>query len=57
VLLAFASDGTRSAGSPLPRAIEVLSAYGLECNAALREVYGTAQLPEHLPPSEVAGSK
>lgn len=57
VLLAFASDGTRSAGSPLARATEVLAGYALECNAALREVYGTAQLPEHLPPSEVAGSK
>lgn len=57
VLLAFASDGTRSAGSPLARAIELLAGYSLECNAALREVYGTAQLPEHLPPSEVAGGK
>ena len=54
VLLAFASDGTRSAGSPLARAIEVLAGYGVECNAALRAAYGTAQLPEHLPPSEVA---
>jgi len=53
VLLAFASDGTRSAGSPLARAIELFAGYALECNTALREVYGTAQLPEHLPPSEV----
>jgi hypothetical protein len=54
VLLAFASDGARSAGSPLPRAVAVLAGYVDESNAALREAYGTASLPEHLPPSEVA---
>lgn len=57
VLLAFASDGARSAGTPLARATELLAGYGLECNAALRDAYGTVQLPEHLPPSEVAGGK
>lgn len=54
VLLAFASDGARSAGTPLARAVSVLSGYALDCNAALRDAYGTASLPEHLPPSEVA---
>ena len=54
VLLAFASDGARSAGAPLPRAVELLSGYVGEANEALRAVYGTASLPEHLPPSEVA---
>lgn len=54
VLLSFASDGTRSAGTPLARATELLAGYALECNAALRDAYGTAQLPEHLPPSEIA---
>lgn len=54
VLLAFASDGARSAGAPLPRAVELLSAYMGEANAALRAVYGEAELPEHLPPSEAA---
>jgi len=57
VLLSFASDGARSAGAPLARATAVLAGYSLECNAALREAYGTANLPEHLPPSEVAGGK
>jgi len=57
VVLAFASDGARSAGTPLARATAVLAGYALECNAALREAYGTASLPEHLPPSEVAGTK
>jgi hypothetical protein len=54
VLLAFASDGARSAGTPLPRAVELLSAYITEANEALRVVYGEAALPEHLPPSEAA---
>ncbi len=54
VLLAFASDGARSAGAPLPRAVELLSGYIAEANEALRLVYGAATLPEHLPPSEAA---
>jgi hypothetical protein len=54
VLLAFASDGARSAGAPLPRAVELLSRYVAEANETLRAIYGTASLPEHLPPSEVA---
>ena len=52
VLLAFASDGARSAGAPLPRAVEFLGAWIAEANEALRAAYGTASLPEHLPPSE-----
>jgi hypothetical protein len=54
VLLAFASDGTRSAGSPLARATSLLGEYVVEANEALRDAYGTASLPEHLPPSEIA---
>ena len=54
VLLAFASDGARSAGAPLPRAVELLSGYIAEANQALRTVYGEPTLPEHLPPSEAA---
>jgi hypothetical protein len=54
VLLAFASDGARSAGAPLSRAVELLSAYLAEANEALRVAYGVASLPEHLPPSEAA---
>jgi len=55
VLLAFASDGARSAGAPLPRAVELLAGYLAEINDALRAVYGVASLPEHLPPSETVG--
>ncbi|MEA3247099.1 MAG: hypothetical protein U9Q74_13175 [Gemmatimonadota bacterium] len=55
VLLSFASDGARSAGSPLARATRVLSGYVDAANAALVAAYGPASLPDHLPPSEVAG--
>ena len=55
VLLAFASDGARSAGAPLPRAVTLLSEYVAEANVALRAAYGVAMLPEHLPPSEARG--
>ena len=55
VLLAFASDGARSAGTPLARAAAITNALALECNAALREAYGTAHLPEDVAPSAVAG--
>ncbi|MBI3566953.1 MAG: hypothetical protein HY084_01955 [Gemmatimonadetes bacterium] len=57
VLLAFASDGARSAGTPLARAVELLSGYVAEANQSLRDVYGAAQLPEHLPPSELGAIK
>jgi hypothetical protein len=52
VLLAFASDGVRSAGAPLPRAADLLASYVTGANDALRKVYGAANLPEHIPPSE-----
>ncbi len=52
VLLAFASDGARSAGAPLARAVELLGTYGSAANDALRGAFGTASVPEHLPPSE-----
>ncbi len=55
VLLSFASDGARSAGSPLARATALLGGYVIEANTALRDAYGAAALPEHLPPSEAAG--
>lgn len=54
VLLAFASDGARSAGAPLPHAVELLARYADEANAALRGTYGTATLPEDVAPSVAA---
>jgi hypothetical protein len=57
MLLAFASDAARTAGSPLPRAIELMDAYLAEASAALREVYGGApELPEDAKPSDVFGA-
>lgn len=57
VLLAFASDGARSAGAPLPRAVELLGGYLADANEALRAAFGAVSLPEHLPPSEIAGER
>lgn len=50
-LLAFASDGARTAGTPLAYAIEVLDRYAAEAAEALRAAYGQAALPEDVPPS------
>lgn len=50
-LLAFASDGARTAGAPLAYAIELLERYADQAAALLRTTYGEAQLPEDVPPS------
>jgi hypothetical protein len=50
-LLAFASDGARTAGSPLAYAIELLERYADAAAATLRVAYGEAQLPEDVRPS------
>lgn len=50
-LLAFASDGARTAGAPLNYAIELIDRYAEEASEALRAAYGTAHLPEDVPPS------
>jgi hypothetical protein len=54
VLLAFASDGARSAGAPLARAVEVLAAYSTSAADSLRGVYGVADLPDDIAPSQRA---
>ena len=54
-LLAFASDGARTAGSPLPYAIELLERYADEAADVLRRTYGEASLPEDVPPSVLRG--
>ena len=52
MLLAFASDAARTAGAPLPRAIELMGSYLDEASAALRDAYGGAPpLPEDTKPS------
>ena len=50
-LLAFASDGARTAGAPLAYAIEVVERYAAEAAEMLRRTYGEARLPEDVPPS------
>lgn len=50
-LLAFASDGARTAGAPLAYAIELLERYADEAAGALRAAYGEANLPEDVKPS------
>lgn len=50
-LLAFASDGARTAGAPLAYAIELLEKYSTETTDLLRQTYGEASLPDDVPPS------
>jgi hypothetical protein len=50
-LLAFASDGARTAGAPLAYAIELLQRYADEAAESLRAAYGEASLPEDVKPS------
>ena len=50
-LLAFASDGARTAGAPLAYAIELLQRYADEAGELLRMAFGEATLPEDVKPS------
>ena len=50
-LLAFASDGARTAGTPLAYAIELLERYREESSEVLRSAYGEAHLPDDVKPS------
>ena len=54
-LLAFASDGARTAGAPLAYAIELLERYAADATALLTKAYGEARLPEDVPPSVLRG--
>lgn len=54
-LLAFASDGARTAGAPLAYAIELLQKYADESAELLRTTYGEATLPEDVKPSVLRG--
>jgi hypothetical protein len=53
-LLAFAGGSFRGADESVARGGEILSAYLAEANEALRARFGTAALPEHVPPSSLA---
>jgi hypothetical protein len=52
-LFAFAGGSFRKQDANIVRAGDLLSAYLVEANEALRESFGTATLPENVPPSAV----
>lgn len=54
-LLAFSGGSFRDVDDRVRRAGEVISTYVREANEALRNVFGAAALPEHMPPSAIAG--
>jgi hypothetical protein len=53
-LLAFSGGSFRDVDDNVRRAGGVLGDYEKDANESLREVFGTAALPEHVPPSAVA---
>jgi hypothetical protein len=52
-LLAFAGGSFRDVDANVARAGALLTGYLGDGNAALRGVFGTASLPEHVPPSAI----
>ena len=54
-LLAFSGGSFRDIDERVKRAGELVHGYVKEANEALRSVFGTATLPEHVAPSAVAG--
>jgi hypothetical protein len=54
-LLAFSGGSFRDVDDNVNRAGSLLDGYSKDANEALRTVFGTAALPEHVPPSAVAG--
>jgi hypothetical protein len=54
-MLAFSGGSFREVDANVRRAGELLESYIKEANESLRTVFGTAVLPEHIPPSAVAG--
>ena len=56
-LLAFSGGSFREVDANVLRAGDLLDAYEKEANEALRTVFGTATLPEHIPPSAAIGGQ
>lgn len=54
-LLAFSGGSFRDVDGNVKRAGALLDQYVKEANESLRSVFGTAALPEHVPPSALAG--
>ena len=53
-LFAFSGGAFRDAKADVARGGELLTTYAAEANEALREAFGTAQLPENVPPSAIS---
>jgi hypothetical protein len=56
-LLAFSGGSFRDVDENVRRAGALMDGYAKEANEALRNVFGTAALPEHVPPSALAGNR
>jgi hypothetical protein len=54
-LFAFAGGSFRKVDDHILRGGALLVQYLADANTALREIFGTAALPEHIPPSEAVG--
>jgi hypothetical protein len=55
-LLAFAGGSFRDVDDHVRRAGELLSNYESDANDQLRDIFGSAALPEHIPPSALVGA-
>jgi hypothetical protein len=53
-LFAFSGGAFRDAAPDVVRGGELLTGYAAEANQALRQAFGTAKLPEDIPPSKLA---
>lgn len=56
-LFAFAGGAFRHVDENIERAGELVSRYLSEANAALRDAFGTASLPENVPPSSLTAGR
>jgi len=55
-LIAFSGGSFRDVDANVRRAGEIITGYVREANEALRSAFGAAALPEHVPPSALAGN-
>ncbi len=53
-LFAFSGGAFRDAKADVAKGGELLTSFAVEANEALRAAFGTAQLPENLPPSALS---
>jgi hypothetical protein len=56
-LFAFAGGAFRDAKEDVARGGNLLAAYAAESNESLRAAFGTAQLPENIPPSAMGSGR